>query len=125
MDEIMIDDRLLRVVAPVDQYWLLINEGIYTSDAEVPVTDGSLMKYNGITMKAGDPRWKDINGDNQINDQDKVLQGNILPKISGGMHNQFRYQNWTLNVDLYFNMGREILTTNGRASCRERVCQYV
>src|SRR3546814_20417714 len=67
------------------------------------------MKYNGITMKAGDPRWKDINGDNQVNDQDKVLQGNILPKISGGMHNQFRYQNWTLNVDLYFNLGREIL----------------
>ncbi|QEC54343.1 SusC/RagA family TonB-linked outer membrane protein [Anseongella ginsenosidimutans] len=109
LDEIMIGNRLLQVGAPVDQYWLLVNEGIYTSDAEVPVVDGNPMKYNGIVMKAGDPRWKDINGDNQINDQDKVMQGNILPKISGGLHNEFQYRNWTLNLNLYFNLGREIL----------------
>lgn len=109
LEEIMIGNRLLKVGAPVDQYWLLVNEGIYRSDAEVPVADGETMTYNGITMKAGDPRWKDINGDNMINDQDKTLTGNILPRISGGFNNELRYRDWTLNLNFYFNLGREIL----------------
>ncbi len=109
LDELVIGDRLLRVGASVDQYWLWVNEGIYKADSEVPVRDGSPMKFNGITMKAGDPKWKDVNGDNQIDDQDRVLQGNMLPKVSGGFHNEFRYQNWSLNLNFYFNLGREIL----------------
>jgi len=109
LDELVIDNRLLRVGAPVDQYWLLTNDGIYTADEEVPEVDGSLKTYNGITLKAGDPNWRDLNGDNQINDEDKSLMGNIFPKVVGGFNNQFSYRNWSLGINFYFNLGRKVI----------------
>jgi len=109
LDELVIDNRLLRVGSPVDQYWLLTNDGIYTADEEVPQVDGVTRTYNGITLHGGDPIWRDLNGDNQINDDDKSLQGNIFPKVSGGFNNQFTYNNWSLGLNFYFNLGRKIV----------------
>ncbi|MET4080949.1 TonB-linked SusC/RagA family outer membrane protein [Pedobacter sp. UYP30] len=109
LDQIVIGDRLLKVGSPVDQYWLLQNKGIYNADADVPVVNGQPLKYNGIPLKAGDPRWVDQNGDNNIDDNDRVLQGNSLPKFYGGFDNNFTYKQWSLNTNLYFNLGRKVL----------------
>lgn len=106
---IVIDSKLLKVGSPVDQYWLLANEGIYTSNNQVPVADGQPLKYNGITMQAGDPKWRDINDDNVIDNNDKVLKGHSLPQISGGFDHNFRYGNWNLCVNFYFNLGRDLI----------------
>lgn len=111
LSEIVIDNRLLRVGERMDRFWLLENEGIYLTDAEVPVVDGQRRRYNGIPLQAGDPRWVDKNGDNRIDDDDRVLMGNIFPKVSGGFANQFQYGNWTLDANFYFNLGRDILNT--------------
>lgn len=109
LDELVLGDRLLQVGKAVDQYWLLTNDGIYTSDAEVPVVNGETMTYNGITLRAGDPKWRDLNGDNRIDDNDKTLMGHILPGASGGFINDLRYRNWSLNLHLYFNLGRQLV----------------
>jgi len=109
LDEIVIGDRKLKIGEPVDRFWLYTNEGIYESDNEVPQRDGIRLSYNGNELHAGDPKWADLNSDNQINDEDKTLMGNIFPKVTGGFSNYFTYQDWSLGVDLYFNLGRDIL----------------
>ncbi|GAA4807332.1 SusC/RagA family TonB-linked outer membrane protein [Olivibacter ginsenosidimutans] len=109
LEELVIDNRLLRVGAPIDQYWLLTNDGMYQADEEVPQVDGVAQTYNGITLHGGDPIWRDLNGDNRINDEDKSLQGNIFPKVVGGFNNQFSYGNWSLGLNFYFNLGRKII----------------
>jgi TonB-linked SusC/RagA family outer membrane protein len=109
LNQIIVDDKLLKVGSPVDQYWLLINDGIYQSESEIPLVNGQPLKYNGIALHAGDPKWRDINGDNVIDNNDKVLKGHSLPKISGGYDNNFRYGNWNLNINLYFNLGRDLI----------------
>ena len=109
LKEIVIGDRYLKVGEAVDQYWLLVNQGIYSSQAEVPVVNGQPIKYNGIAMQAGDPRWQDINGDNAIDNNDKVLKGHSLPVFSGGFDNDFKYGKWNLGLSLYFNLGRDLI----------------
>ena len=109
LQQIAIDNTLLKVGSAVDSYWLLTNQGIYNTDAEVPVVNGKTMTYNGITLKTGDPKWKDINGDNEITNADKTLQGHALPTVSGGWSNDFAYKNWSLNLDFYYNLGRKVL----------------
>ncbi|SES08216.1 SusC/RagA family TonB-linked outer membrane protein [Pedobacter rhizosphaerae] len=109
LDQIVIGNRLLKVGEAVDQYWLLENEGIYTADSQIPVVNGQPLKYNGTVLKAGDPRWKDQNGDNVIDEKDKVLKGNMMPGLSGGFDNGFKYGNWSLNTSLYFNLGRKLI----------------
>lgn len=108
-DEIVIGNRLLKVGKPVDQFWLLTNEGIYAADKDVPQMNGQAMTYNGIALHGGDPRWKDLNNDNRIDNNDKTLMGNSLPKVAGGLQNQFSYKGWNLGIDLYFNLGRKLI----------------
>lgn len=112
MNEIIINDRLLRVGERIDHYWLWQNDGIYLTDAEVPVMNGNAQQFNGITLRAGDPRWVDVNGDGAINNNDRVLTGNIFPKVVGGFMNQFTYGNWSLDAQLYFNVGRDVLNAD-------------
>ncbi|EDM33982.1 putative outer membrane protein [Pedobacter sp. BAL39] len=108
-DELIVNGRLLKVGESVDRYWLLTNNGIYKADRDVPQQGGIYKRYNGIDFSGGDPNWADVNNDNVINNSDKSLMGNIFPKVAGGFNNQFGYGNWTLGLDLYFNLGREIL----------------
>jgi len=115
LSQVVINDaygnaRLLQVGKSADSYWLLNNQGIYNTDLEVPGASGNKpMTYNGVVMKAGDPRWTDVNGDNQITDADRTLKGHALPTVSGGWSNSFGYKNWTLNLDFYYNLGRQLL----------------
>lgn len=109
LDEIEVNDRLLKVGERIDAFWLYENNGMYQTDQEVPQSGGQRMTYNGIILKAGDPIWSDTNGDNQISKEDKVLQGNIIPKLSGSWNNMVAYKNFDLNLNFYFNLGRKIV----------------
>ncbi|WP_449435277.1 hypothetical protein [Pedobacter steynii] len=35
--------------------------------------------------------------------------GHALPLVSGGFNNEFGYGNWTLGVNMYFNLGRDLI----------------
>lgn len=109
LDQIEVNDRLLKVGERIDAFWVYKNEGIYNTDQEVPSFDGNKLTYNGIILKAGDPIWSDTNKDNQITKEDKVLDGNIIPKLNGSWNNMITYKNFDLNLNFYFNLGRKII----------------
>ncbi|WP_018626947.1 SusC/RagA family TonB-linked outer membrane protein [Niabella aurantiaca] len=118
LSEVTIGATKLEIGKPVDAFWLLTNNGVYNTDAEVPVNPSTSkpITYKGVALKAGDPRWLDVNGDYIINDDDKTLQGNYLPKISGGFGSGFTYHSFSLDFQCYFALGRKVL--NQYASSR-------
>ncbi|MEE1943517.1 SusC/RagA family TonB-linked outer membrane protein [Pedobacter sp. KR3-3] len=97
------NDNKLVVGKPVGSYWLYTNNGIYNTNAEVPAG----MTFNGIPMKAGDPKWVDYNGDNKIDSKDKILTGNRQPKFVGGWNNTLSYKNFDLNFNFIFALGQK------------------
>jgi TonB-linked SusC/RagA family outer membrane protein len=109
--QLIIGDRLLKVGESVDRFWVLQNEGMFFTDDEVPVDSktGKRLNYQGIPLIAGDPRWVDRNGDYRIDANDKVLTGHILPVVAGGFNNSFSYNGWSLTMDFYYNLGRNIV----------------
>ncbi|SDD70373.1 TonB-linked outer membrane protein, SusC/RagA family [Mucilaginibacter pineti] len=111
LDELVIGDRKLKVGQAIDQFYIFQNQGIYNSDSEVPVNPATnkRMTFEGTTLKAGDPKWQDLNGDYVINDADKVLKGHSMPKITGGWSNDFRYGNFDLNFNIIFAVGQKAL----------------
>ena len=104
-----VDGRLLRVGEAVDRFYVLENNGIYLSDAEVPVKDGKKMTVNGVELKAGDPKWGDRNGDNKITDEDKVLKGHSLPKYTGGFSTQLKFKRFDLGASFFFAAGQSAM----------------
>ncbi|KGE15677.1 SusC/RagA family TonB-linked outer membrane protein [Sphingobacterium deserti] len=112
LQEIILGERKLIVGERIDRFWLLNNEGIFLQDADVPKhpQDGRPLTYNGGTnFRSGDPIWEDVNGDYNIDDQDRRLMGNIMPKYMGGFYNQFTYGRTDLSFQLYFHLGRQII----------------
>lgn len=111
LDELVIGTQKLVVGQAVDAFWLLRNEGGFATDAAVPVSPqtGQPLSFKGVPLKAGDPRWADLNGDYVINDADKTLRGNYLPKFTGGLGSSFGYKAFTLDLQFYFALGHHAL----------------
>ncbi len=109
IDELVIGNNFLKVGERVDAFWLLTNNGIYNNDSEVPVQGNKKLNFNGVPLKGGDPKWTDLNGDNIINDADKTLMGNYMPKITGGFNNTLQYKSWAMDLHFYFALGRKVL----------------
>jgi TonB-linked SusC/RagA family outer membrane protein len=61
-------------------------------------SDAALMATMDPGAKVGDMRFRDVNGDNIINEKDRIYLGTALPKWIGGISNAFKYKNFRLNV---------------------------
>lgn len=118
LNDVEIGNTKLQVGKPVDAFWVLKNNGIYSTDSEVPVNPANSrpLSYKGVALKAGDPRWADLNGDYIINDEDKVLEGNYMPRMTGGFGSSFGYNGFSLDFQFYFAFKRSVL--NQYASSR-------
>lgn len=111
LKELVYNENKLEVGKSSGAYWLFDNKGIYNSSAEVPVNPatGQKMTFNGFELKAGDPKWVDYNNDYNIDQNDKILMGSRLPKLTGGWANTFSYRNFELNFNLIFAVGQKAL----------------
>jgi TonB-linked SusC/RagA family outer membrane protein len=76
--------------------------GIYERDAAIRVVPGrplgSFYGYvaEGVNPQTGDMVYSDLNGDNQINSDDRTFIGNAQPDFSYGLNNTFNYGNFGL-----------------------------
>jgi hypothetical protein len=105
----VIGDRKLQVGQPIDAFWVYQNKGVYTSDAEVPVKDGKPLSINGIAFRAGDPIWVDNDGNNRIDNNDRILTGHAIPPFTGGLTNKFTFGRFDLDFHLFFAVGHSAL----------------
>lgn len=90
-------------------------DGIYQKDDFVTNQGGTVSLKPGVVKMqnrnaaAGDFKYKDLNGDGVINDNDMTVIGNTNPKHYGGLSNTFVYKNIDLSVLLNWSYGNDIL----------------
>ncbi|MFC3559902.1 SusC/RagA family TonB-linked outer membrane protein [Pedobacter jamesrossensis] len=66
--------------SPINSYYGLVFDGIYQTPAEV----NSHLFSNANGALPGDIKFKDLNGDGQINADDRTIIGNPIPKLTYG-----------------------------------------
>ena len=57
----------------------------------------------------GDYEWMDRDGDGKITADDQFLQGYTEPHTTGGMSNNLRYKNWSLNLYVDWALGHSVI----------------
>jgi TonB-linked SusC/RagA family outer membrane protein len=103
---------------PLYSFYGYVVEGVYESlediqnspKAEKYPADGVFNR--ATTVWVGDIKFKDINGDNVINEHDQTNIGSPLPKFTFGWTNSFRYKNVDLSVFLNGSYGNKVLNYN-------------
>lgn len=61
--------------------------------------------YDKASTTVGDFMMEDVNGDGQINADDRAIIGNIQPDFFGGISNTFAYKNFSLNAFFQYSVG--------------------
>ena len=79
------------------------------------VTDGVFQTLDEIYAyphfagtEPGDIRFRDLNGDNVIDENDRDFIGSPIPDFMGGMYFNFDYKGFDFNLDWQFQVGNEI-----------------
>ena len=101
---------------PASSFYGYVVDGIFQTQEEVEnhaiQTEGD-DPYNRTS--AGDIRFKDLNSDGVINDEDRTYLGNPTPAWTFSMNNSLSWKNFDLEVYLQGVAGNEIYNSN-RAS---------
>ncbi|MEO7309265.1 MAG: TonB-dependent receptor [Chitinophagaceae bacterium] len=90
----------------------LLPSGVYVLKDNIIGPNGGLLGYNRVTVKPGDPRYKDINNDGLIDDNDQGIIGQSTPKAIGGFNNNFTLKNLSLNLFFQYAYGGQNLNVN-------------
>ncbi|MFC4872322.1 SusC/RagA family TonB-linked outer membrane protein [Negadavirga shengliensis] len=99
--DIFSGSTIIREGEPVSSFFGFVHQGTWNSDeADVAASYGKL---------PGDIKYEDVNGDGVINDDDRVIIGQGIPKGFGTLMNTFSYKNFELMVDLQFMYGNNVL----------------
>jgi TonB-linked SusC/RagA family outer membrane protein len=113
LQSLVVRNRKLVIGESIFQFWLLENQGIINDAASIPrSSSGELMTFNGIDLQVGDPLWRDVNNDNLIDNEDKVLKGNMIAPTIAAWNNSFAYKNWRLDISATAHLGGDILNSS-------------
>ena len=98
-----------------------VTDGIYKDLEDIETSPKPVNSYptDGVfnsaqTVWPGDIKYKDINGDGIINENDRTNIGSPMPKFTYGWTNTFRYKNFDLSIFINGTYGNKILNLTKR-----------
>ena len=88
-------------------WWMFEADGVWQSKEEIAEAKANGEAIWG-TPHPGYLKYKDVNGDGVINDNDKVNAGSYMPKYTYGINISMEYKNFDLSIDGYGVGGNKI-----------------
>ncbi|QOR77217.1 MAG: TonB-dependent receptor [Thermoflavifilum sp.] len=94
---------LTAVGHPIGAFYLLVDEGIFQTPLDV-ITSA----YQGPNIQPGDVKFKDINKDGVIDQNDRTFVGSPIPKFTYGFTGSVSYKDFDLSIFLQGVYGNKI-----------------
>ncbi|MCA0397058.1 MAG: SusC/RagA family TonB-linked outer membrane protein [Bacteroidetes bacterium] len=107
---------------PIGYFYGLVVEGIYQSYADI--LKSPVSKINGGGAKPGDLKYKDLNGDNVVDEKDRKNIGNPTPDFTYGINVGANYKRFSLGIDLAGSYGGEIYRVWGTSEQKNSLYNY-
>ena len=100
---------------PLYNFYGYVVEGVYRDLEDIKNSPKSAAyPSNGVfnpysTVWPGDLKFKDINGDGIIDENDRTVIGNPMPDFTFGFNNTFRWKGFDLNIFINGSHGNDVL----------------
>ncbi|MEO8712650.1 MAG: TonB-dependent receptor [Parafilimonas sp.] len=116
-DILLLNASLLKTGEPIGTFYGYIFDGIFQSDEEAaksPVLVGQEPTSSNpeAIAKAGDRKYRDINGDGKIDANDRTILGSAQPKFTWGLNNTLSYKNFDLSFFFQGSQGNKMANFN-------------
>jgi TonB-dependent starch-binding outer membrane protein SusC len=99
------NNQILRVGEPLGSFYGLIFDGVVQKNEDVT----KLPTTPAYTVPVpGDPKFVDVNKDNHIDQNDRVVLGSPQPNIIYGFSSSFKYKNFDLFVLVQGTQGNKV-----------------
>jgi len=98
--------------------------GIYQTESEIKLENTGVdpSGYGYEPFQPGDLIFEDLNGDGEINDQDKTIIGGTSPDLYGGVHTTLNYKGFKLFAMMNYAYGYEVV--DGLRTILESMSSY-
>ena len=99
---------------PIGYFWGYETDGIFQTQDDVNAYtngDGDLLQPQAVP---GDVRFKDLDGNGQIDDGDRSMIGNPTPDVTFGMNLGANYKQFDFSVFMQGTLGNEIFNATRR-----------
>ncbi|MEO1030049.1 MAG: TonB-dependent receptor [Bacteroidota bacterium] len=99
---------------PLGHYYGYQTEGVFQTQAEIDALDaaspnGTYVSSEIGEVAPGDLRFADINGDGQIDPDDRTVIGNPIPDVTMGFNIGFRYKNIDFSANAFASVGNDMV----------------
>ncbi len=95
-----------QVGQPIGSFFGRVADGIYRTEAEVAA--GPDQGFPNDAAGVGRLKYRDLNGDNVINDDDRDFIGNPHPDFTVGLNLNANYKNWDISAFFSGVIGNDI-----------------
>lgn len=107
---------------PIGYFYGYVVEGIYQSYTDILNSPTSTV--NGGNAKPGDLKYKDLDGNDIIDDNDRQMIGNPTPDFIYGINLTAKYKNFDLAIDCNGSYGNEVYRVWGTSEQKNSVYNY-
>jgi TonB-linked SusC/RagA family outer membrane protein len=110
--------HITTIGQPLGSFYGFVYDGVFKTQAE-------LDKYPSLAgTLPGDAKYRDVNGDGVLNQDDRTIIGNNLPNAIYGITNTFGYKNFDLNISLQGVAGMQVINLLKRSNYRNIASEF-
>ena len=107
----------IAVGEPLGQFYGYVTDGLYQVDdfdynaatQTYTLKEGVAASASQIGVQPGHWKFKDLDNNGVIDENDKTVIGNATPTFYGGLNNNFRYKGFDLSIFLTYSFGNDVL----------------
>ncbi len=103
---------ILEIGKPIGSFIGWKTDGWFLTDEEAAAAPNQTAADQNPLQLGGNIRYVDINKDNVVNDQDRTLIGNALPKWTGGFSSNASFKGFQVSTAWAFSLGNDIMNFN-------------
>ena len=98
----------------VGSFYGFLTDGLIKDEADLAeyskLVDDYSKANNEHPLAIGDVKFRDVNDDGKIDDDDRVILGNGFPTLNYGLNLGATYKDWDFSIYMYGVLGQDILS---------------